>query len=73
MPRLKLLPPGKLALGAKWFRDVVGRIEEIKPIDGRFITTKQTNDGIIINATSVIELTVCKDGVPTKITVVGTE
>ena len=73
MPRLKLLPPGKIALGAKWFRDVVSRIEEIKPLAGRFITTAETNDGIIINASSVIELNVCKDGNPITITVVGTE
>jgi hypothetical protein len=73
MPRLKLLPPGKIALGAKWFQDLVYRIEEIKPLDGRFITTKETGDGIIINASSVIELNVCKDGNPITITVVGTE
>ena len=73
MPRLKLLPPGKIALGAKWFRDLVYRIEEIKPLGGRFIATKETGDGTIINASSVIELNVCKDGNPITITVVGTE
>lgn len=71
MPRLSPVPQGKIAVEAGWFRKVVERIEEIKPIDGRFINIKETSDGFIVNASDVITLTVCRDGVPAKITVVG--
>lgn len=72
MPRLAPVPGGKIALAASWFRSVRDRVEEIKPLDGRFITTRQTQDGIIINASSIVTLQVCKDGAPAEVTVVGT-
>jgi hypothetical protein len=72
MARLAPVPSGKVAIKASWFRSVVERIEEIKPISGRFITINPTSDGYIVNASSIIELDVCRDGVPAKITVVGT-
>jgi len=73
MPRLNPLPPGKIALAAKWFRDLVFRVEEIKPLAGNFITTETTSDGTYISVSNTIELTVCKDGVPATITVVGVD
>lgn len=72
MPRLAPVPNGKIKLGSSWFSSVRDRVEEIKPIDGRFITTRQTPDGIIINASSIVTIQVCKDGVPAEVVVVGT-
>jgi hypothetical protein len=73
MPRLNPVPPGKIALAAEWFRKLVFRVEEIKPVAGDFITTEETGDGTIINASSTIELIICKNGQPATITVVGVD
>lgn len=72
MPRLDPVPGGKIKVSASWFKKARDRIEEIKPLDGRFISTRQTQDGIVINADSVINLQVCVDGIPATVTVVGT-
>lgn len=85
MPRLQKLPPGKLKIHADHFRKVVDRIEEIKPLAGDGIKIRNTSDGFVISTdaqagavgTSAndfakpIELTVCLNGEPSTIYVLG--
>lgn len=82
-PRLQPLPEGNLKIHASHFRKVVRRIECIKPLAGIGISLKPTEDGIEISSTvtaggngvpdgfSVIELDVCRNGVPHTIQVLG--
>jgi hypothetical protein len=73
MPILDPVPQGKIAIAASWFRRVRNRIEQIKPLSGRFIVVNEGTNGTTINCSSTIELTICKNGQPAVITVVGTE
>lgn len=81
-PRLTPLPAGKLKIHAEHFRKVVRRIECIKPLAGDNISIRETEDGIEISATAatsggvpagfeVIDLTVCMNGAPATIQVLG--
>lgn len=82
-PRLQPLPAGKLKIHAEHFRKVVRRIEAIKPLAGNNISIQETDDGILISssargggcsvadAAKIIELTVCRNGSPDVIYVLG--
>lgn len=80
-PRLQPLPSGKIKIGAEHFRRVVRRIECTKPLAGEGITLRQEEDGIVVSAeqsargpgplAKVIALTVCVDGEPGTIYVLG--
>ena len=75
---LTMLPDNKLKIGAEHFRRVVRRIESIRPEqDGEDAVIKVVDnvDGkpgrlIKFNA-DIIELDVCRDGAPAKISVYG--
>ena len=73
MPRLNKIQ-GKVALGSKWFSELVNRVEEIKPLGGNNITLKQTSDGIIISSTGAgaqYTLNICRNGVSDTLIVYG--
>ena len=72
MPRLAKITSPKVALNAKWFKDVVNRIEEIKPVAGANISIIPSDDGqaITLNARKYV-LNVCIDGAPAQLTLFG--
>ena len=84
MPRLNKIQ-GKVALGAKWFSELVNRVEEINPLEGDYIKIQQTSDGQIINLNydelqndlggdyfvTEYTLNVCNNGAPSTLIVYG--
>lgn len=86
MPRndaiLPEMPPGKAKLAKSFFTKVRDRIETIRPIAGDGITVEAAEGyGLKISSTGggsgsgaqIIALTVCKDGEPSTIWVLGYE
>ncbi len=84
---LQELPGGKIKISAEHFRKVVRRIEDIKPLAGPGIKITPKEGGIEISASVTqggglaglnpsgpygeIELTVCYNGVPSVVYVLG--
>lgn len=72
---LSQLPEKPLALNAKFFRELVRRIETIVPVDGKEITVKPPDaqsPGLTINLNAKrITLNVCNNGLPDTLVVYG--